>query len=121
MAGDGVEDHVQVATNLNVPEAQNRPTVGFEPAIPNLVVVVFAVLFAVTFHDYPMCHTGEIDDEPSDDDLPSKVALKLTTTESDPQHCLRLGHVLPHFACPLFENPGVLVHSPTVPTSTTDY
>jgi hypothetical protein len=49
--------------------------------------------------------------------LPSKVTLKLTSSESDPQHCLRLGHVLSQFTCSSLENPGVLLHQPTVPTS----
>jgi hypothetical protein len=80
VAGDRVEDHVQVATDLNVPKAQDRPTVGFEPAIPNLVVSIFAVLFAVTFDNYPMREAGEVDDVSSDDDLPSKVTHKLTST-----------------------------------------
>lgn len=117
MAGDCVEDHIEVAKDLGVPEAQDGPNLGFEPAIPNLIVGTFVVLFAVTFHDRSVCQACEVDDEPSDDHLPSKVTLKLTSSESDPQHCLRLGHVLSQFTCSSLENPGVLLHQPTVPTS----
>ena len=66
MAGDCVRDHVQGAKNFDVPETQDDPSVGCEPAIPNLVVGTFAVLFSVTLDDYPMRQAGEVDDVPGE-------------------------------------------------------
>jgi len=94
--------------------------VGFEPAIPNLVVGTFAVLFTIAFHDRSVCQTREVDDESSDHHLPSKVTLEVASSESDPQHCLGLGHLLSQFARSLLENPVVGLHQSTVPSLGSD-
>ena len=120
MGGDCGEDHGSVAKDLAIAEAQDGPTVGFEPAIPDLVVGTFVVLFAVTFHDRSVGQTCEVDDVSSDDHLPSKVTLKPMLSKSDPQDRLGLGHVLPQFARSLLESLIAGLHEPTVPTSSTD-
>ena len=120
MGGDCGEDHGSVAKDLAVAKAQDGPTVGFEPAIPDLVVGTLVVLVAVTFHDRSVCQTCEVDDVSSDDHLPSKVTLKPTLSKSDPQHCFGLGHVLSQVARSLLESLMIGLHEQTVPTSSTD-
>ena len=78
MAGDCIQDHVQVAENLVVPEPEDHPTLGSQPFVADSVVMILVVLFAIAFHDHSMGQAGEVDNEPSDDYLPAEMTFQLT-------------------------------------------
>jgi hypothetical protein len=79
MTGDRIQDHVQVAENLVVPEAEDSPTLGSQPRVAESVVTILIVLFAIAFHNHSMGQAGEVDNEPSDHDLPAKMTVQLTS------------------------------------------
>ena len=110
MAGDRFQNHVQVAQNLVVPESENHPALRSQPVVAHSVVVILVVLFAIAFHDHSVGQAGEVDNEPSDDHLPAKMAFQLTPSQSDPEHCFRFRHPSPQFACAILENPAVGFH-----------
>ncbi len=76
MAGDRIQDHVQVAQNLVVPEPDNYPTLPSQPAVADSVVVILVLLFAIAFHDHSVGQAGEVNNEPSDDYLPAKMTVQ---------------------------------------------
>jgi hypothetical protein len=61
MAGDRIQDHVQVAENLVVPEPKDYPALGAQPVVPDSVVVTLVVLFAIALHHHSMGQAGEVD------------------------------------------------------------
>lgn len=114
MSCDGIQDHFEVAKDLVVPEAQDCPSLGFQPAVPHHVSAALVVLLTVALDDYPMCEACEVDDVAPDDYLPSKMTLELMASQPNPQHGLRFGHVLAKFACALPQTDWIWFHRTTV-------
>ena len=110
MAGDGVQNHVQVAQNLVVPEVEDHPTLGLQPVVAVFVVVILVVLFAIAFHNHSVGQAGEVDDEPTEDYLPAEMTVQLTPSQSNPEHCFGFCHPLPQLASAMLESPLIGFH-----------
>ena len=110
MAGDRIQNHVQVAQNLVVPEPEDYPTLRSQPVVADSVVLILVVLFAIAFHDHSVGQAGEVDNEPCDDYLPAKMTFQLTPSQSSPKHGLRFCHLSPQIASAMLENPLVGFH-----------
>jgi len=52
MAGDRIQNYVQVAQNLVVPEPEDHPTLRSQRVVADSVVVILVVRFAIAFHDH---------------------------------------------------------------------
>jgi hypothetical protein len=110
MAGDRIQNHVQVAQNLVVPEPEDYPVLCSQPVVAESVVMILVVVFAIAFHDHSGGQTGEIDNEPSHNYLPAKMTFQLMPLQSSPEHGLRFGHPSLQVACAMLEIPVVGFH-----------
>jgi hypothetical protein len=95
---DNGYDLICAVEDVVVEKAQHAEPSVPQPVITFLVVRVEVVEVSVGFHDQPLGHTNEVDDERPDWFLPPKPNTESATSQLLPQDDLGQRHVVPHIA-----------------------
>ena len=91
---------IEILQHVIIPEAQHRPSIGFQPCRSGGVItdgLVVRMLAAIQLNNQPFIRTGKVNDIASDGNLSSEAkAFQPMGTHRIPELQLRFGHRLAH-------------------------
>lgn len=91
-----LQDTIQIFEDFVVPEADNLPTLVFQPGGAFQILRIIVMLTAIQFDDQLSLDANEVGYIPADRMLPTELEpIQLPIPNSDPQSLLRLRQTPP--------------------------
>jgi len=99
MAGDGLQDSLEILEDFVIPEAEDSETSRSQPAVALGVRLAFEMLTSVDLNEELPWQAGEIDDVGPDGDLPAELRSQDSPAQLLPEEGLRVGQVAAEVSC----------------------